>query len=136
MDRAIICHSPLRLRQNEILSTFKWRRPFFLVHEADPKHGGKPWAQLVADCPVELTAAGRFGSLPHEYRGPDGRGDFAKWARHGWFAKAAEAPTTTQQIQLADLIFGPHRTSFGPRRTASDLFEGQAPIMWHRLPDL
>ena len=87
--------------------------------QADPKHGGKPWAQLVADCPLELEAKGRFGGLPAEYMRADGGGDVIKWAEAGWFANAAEAPTSTQQVQFA-----------------SQIFEGQTPIMWHRLPDL
>ena len=87
--------------------------------QADPKHGGKPWAQLIADCPNKLEATGRFGSLPAEYIGADGKSDYAKWDRDGWFANVAEAPTITKQIEFA-----------------SQIFQGQTPIMWHRLPDL
>ena len=103
--------------QNEIKSTLKWKRPFFIVHEADPKHGGKPWADLVAECPVKLEASGRFGALPDEYLTAQGEGDVKRWAREGWFARATEAPTRTVQLDFAQLIF-----------------DGQEPIMWHRLP--
>ena len=103
--------------QNEIRSTLKWKRPFFLVHEADPKHGGKPWAELVNDCPAELEASGRFGALPDEYLTADGVGDINKWAHEGWFARAEDAPTHMVQLEFAKLIF-----------------DRQEPIMWHRLP--
>ena len=103
--------------QNEILSTLKWKRPFFLVHEADPKHGGKPWADLKAECPLELLARGRFGGLLNEYISSDGRGDFQRWARDGWFMRPTEAPTLERQVQFAKSVV-----------------DGQTPIMWHRLP--
>ena len=81
--------------QNEIRSTLKWKRPFFLVHEADPKHGGKPWAALVAECPAVLEASGRFGALPDECIGADAGGRVGgckagvRWARANHVAPAA-----------------------------------------------
>ena len=104
--------------QNEIKSVLKWRRPFFHVHEADPKHGGKPWATLKAKCPAVLEASGRFGALPDEYIAADGRGDYRRWERDGWFQRATRAPTREVTLEFAKLIL-----------------EGQTPIMWHRLPD-
>ena len=104
--------------QNEIKSSLKWKRPFFLVHEADPKHGGKPWADLVAECPLMLEASDRFGALPEEYLTAKGEGDVNRWALDGWFARAPEAPTRKVQLEFAKRIF-----------------DGQEPIMWHRLPD-
>ena len=104
--------------QNEILSTLKWRRPFFLVHEADPKHGGKLWAELAADCPATLEASGRFGTLPEAYISADRMGDVRKWERDGWFERASDAPTLKAVLNFADLVL-----------------TGRQPIMWHRLPD-
>ena len=104
--------------QNEILSTLKWRRPFFLVHEADPKNGGKLWAKLAAGCPATLEAAGQFGTLPEEYISADRKGDVRKWERDGWFERTSEAPTLKAVLNFADLVL-----------------TGRQPIMWHRLPD-
>ena len=104
--------------QNEILSTLKWKRPFFLVHEADPKHGGKPWADLISGCPIALEASGRFGALPEEYVTTGGVGDFRRWAHDGWFVRGTQAPTRTVQLEFARLIM-----------------DGREPIQWHRLPD-
>ena len=104
--------------QNEILSTLKWKRPFFLVHEPDPKHGGKPWVQLVTECPTKLNGSGRFGALPLDFIGADGRGDYNLWAHAGWFERVAEAPTDSVDLDFSTLVL-----------------EGQTPIMWHRLPD-
>ena len=95
----------------------KWGRPFFVVHESDPKHSGKPWAELVLSCPVELDAGGRFGALPEDYLTASGVPDLKKWERAGWFERPAEAPTLAVTHRLAELVV-----------------QDQEPILWHRLP--
>ena len=40
-----------RACQNEIRSAHKWRKQPQLVHEADRRCGGKPWHELIAECP-------------------------------------------------------------------------------------
>ena len=105
--------------QGEIKSTLKWKRPFFLAHEADPSHGGKPWADIVSQIPIELEARGMWGLLPEEYIGADGRGDVEKWRRDGWFERMAEAPVRSDRLLVRDR-----------------LIDGSEPIMWHRLPDV
>ena len=47
-----------RACQAEIKSTLKWHTPIVLLHEADPNHGGKPWAEFEAECPETLEAEG------------------------------------------------------------------------------
>ena len=104
--------------QNEIKSTLKWRRPFFLVHESDPKNGGKPWAELVAECPTELEAVGIFGALPNEYIDIAGSADLSKWRSDGRFEEGAAAPTQSVTYRFAQRVV-----------------QGREPIMWHRIPD-
>ena len=95
----------------------KWRRPFFYVHEADPKHGGKPWAELVAECPETLHASGRFGMLPSDYV-TDGKCDVLKWAADGHFKSVDGAPTVTVELAKAQLRL-----------------DDAEPIVYHRLAD-
>jgi hypothetical protein len=110
--------------QNEMMLTLKWQRPFFLVHEACRKNGGKSWSDLVSDCSVKVLAGEQFGQLPAEYfiatsaGSNNRRPDVGRWAGKGWFTRVEKAPLLTVDLELANLIF-----------------DKQEPIMWHRMHD-
>ena len=110
-----------RACQAEIKSTLKWRKPIMLLHEADPNHGGKPWAEFVAECPETLEAEGVFGALPDEYVGKDGVPDVVRWTKEGWFDadKREDAPTIDGTVAVRARV----------------LADGNEVVRWHRIRD-
>ena len=115
--------------QAEMMSMVKWGKPFLLIHESDPKNGGKPWDEFVQECPEQLNATGIFGRLPPEYlQGiqdsgilEGGQADPGHWKRDGWFKASMrpDAPTVAYTLRLKEQILGRHHT----------------PVVWHRIPD-